>query len=252
MQLNSWPGLIAVILAVISFYGTTYLVIALNVGWRFGYWLASATFGALMVLLSIFWVVNPVGPRGEEPVWVPVAAARGTIAQASFGEQAFPSVSQYPSGPWQTPAEEEGEKTDALTSALTTCISTDPERLPEAQKEPCEAAQSLMPAEEDIPVIEGSAVSVAPEVSDVRFAEDNGAQLGQATVAPVTHDPRVADDPEEGETMGESFRFVAVYNQGSIVLPAYGSLFLSVLYAAFHLIGLHRAEQRKSSPIAAG
>lgn len=252
MELNSWPGLIAVILAVISFYGTTYLVIALNVGWRFGYWLASATFGALMVLLSIFWVVNPVGPRGEEPVWVPVAAARGPIAQASFGEQTFSSASQYPSGPWQAPDEAEQEKTDALSSAVTTCISTDPEELSDAQREPCEAAQALMPAEEDIPVIEGAAITVASELTDLRFAVDNGAELGQATIAPVTHDPRVADDPVEGEVMGESFRFLAVYNKGSIVLPAYGSLFLFVLYAGFHLIGLHRAEQRKMSPMTSG
>ncbi len=252
MELNSWPGAIAVILAVVSFYGTTYLVIALNVGWRFGYWLASACFGALMVLLSIFWVVNPVGPRGEEPVWVPLAAAKGPIAPATFHEQTLSSASQYPGGSWQTPAEDDAERSDALSSAVTACISTNPENLPDEQKEPCEAAQELMPADEDIPVIEGSAVSVSPEVSNVRFAEESGAELGQATVAPITHDPRVADDPIKGEVMGESFRFLAIYNKGSIVLPAYGSLFIFVLYAAFHLIGLHRAEQRKMSVIAAG
>ena len=38
MELNSWPGFFAVILALISFYGMTYLVVALNLGWRFGYW----------------------------------------------------------------------------------------------------------------------------------------------------------------------------------------------------------------------
>ncbi len=251
MALNSWPGLVAVVLSVISFYGMTYLVIALNVGWRFGYWLSSATFGALMVLMSIFWIVNPVGPRGEEPIWVPLAAARDEIKQASLGEQSFSSPPQYPSGAWKAPAEGDTVQTDALTSAVTTCLSADPEKLSGEEREACEAAQKLMPAEEDIPVIEGSAVAITPEVSDVRFTEDNGALLGQSRVSPVTHDPRVAtEDPETGKALGPSFLLLAVFDKGSIVLPAYFCLVIWVIYAGFHLLGLHRAEQRKLSPVA--
>jgi hypothetical protein len=73
-----------------------------------------------------------------------------------------------------------------------------------------------------------------------------------ATITPVTHDPRVADNPEEGEALGDSFRLVAVLDKGSIRLPAYGSLVIFLLYAGFHLWGLQRAEKRKLSPIAAG
>jgi hypothetical protein len=251
MELNSWPGAFAVILAVISFYGMTYVVIALNVGWRFGYWLSSACFGALMVLLSIFWIVNPVGPRGEEPKWVPLAAARDEIKQASMGDQTFSSASQYPSGSWHPAEEGDTEQTDAFSSAVATCVSTAPDKLVAEEREPCEAAQKLMPAKEDIPVIEGSAVAITPESSEVRFAEENGAMLAQATVTPITHDPRVAkENPEEGEAMGASFLLVAVLNKGSIVLPAYFSLVIWVIYAGFHLLGLHRAEQRKLSPVA--
>lgn len=247
MALNSWPGLIAVILSIICFIGTTYVVIALNVGWRFGYWLASACFGALMVLLSIFWIVNPVGPRGAEPHWAPLAAAEETISQAKLGEQTFASPSQYPTGPWQTPPDEEAERTDALSSAVTACISTDPETLPEAQKKPCSTAQDLMPPPKEIPVIDGSPVVVLPEVTNIRFARDQGALLGQAVITPLTRDPRVADDVEKGERMGEPFRFLAVYDEGSIVLPAYGSLLVFLIYTAIHMLGLHRAEQRRDS-----
>ena len=249
MALNSWPGLIAVILAVISFYLTTYAVIALNVGWRFGYWLVSATFGALMVLLSIFWIINPVGPRGDEPRWTPLAASSDRISQAAFGEQTFTTPSQYPSGPWQPPTGVLIEQADAFASAVATCISTDPEGLPEVEREPCAAAQELMPADEDIPVLEGAAVAVTPEVTDVRFTEEGGATVGQATVNPITRDPRIADDPEEGEALGESFRLLMIFNKGSLRLPAYGSLVVFLVYAGFHLYGLHRAEQRKLSPM---
>lgn len=251
MEINSWPGLIAVILAIICFYATTYAVIALNVGWRFGYWLSSASFGALMVLLSIFWIVNPVGPRGTEPRWIPLAAASEEISQATYGDASFSSPAQYPGGTWQEPTGDLAEQRDPLSSAVATCITTNPETIPEGEREPCTAAQELMPPDEEIPVIEGSAVSVTPEVTEVRFNEENGATLGQATVVPLTHDPRVAEDPDAGEPMGDPFRLVMIFDEGSIRLPAYGSLAVFVLYAGFHLFGLHRAEQRKMSPVAA-
>lgn len=249
MALNSWPGLIAVLLAILSFYVTTYAVIALNVGWRFGYWLTSACFGALMVLLSVFWVVNPVGPRGAEPRWVPIGAGE-EVSQATFKDQTFSSAPQYPSGAWRSPAGSLVAEREPFSSAVTTCITTDPESLPEVEREPCSAAQELMPADEDIPVLEGSAVAVQPEVQDIRFAEENGATIGQATVLPVTHDPRVADDAEEGEALGDPFRLLLVFDMGSIRLPAYFSLLIWLMYAGFHLYGLHRAEQRKLSPAA--
>src|SRR5918992_4589590 len=109
MELNSWPGLIAVILAVISFYLTTYAVIALNVGWRFGYWLTSACFGALMVLLSIFWILNvrtdqAVGPQGALPRWIAVAAGP-ELERVEFEGEALTAPAQFPSGGWEEPEE---------------------------------------------------------------------------------------------------------------------------------------------------
>jgi hypothetical protein len=43
---------------------------------------------------------------------------------------------------------------------------------------------------------------------------------------------------------------VAVLNKGALRQPAYGSLFLFLLYTGFHLWGLNRAEKRKLSPVA--
>ncbi len=249
MELNSWPGAIAVALAIISFYGTTYLVIALNVGWRFGYWLASACFGALMVLLSLVWVINvqpdqAVGPQGELPHWVAVAA--GTeIGPVTFEEQTFQSVSQYPGGPWVA-AEEGDERIDALGSAISPCVTTDPEKLPEAEREACADAQSFWPDEKKIPVLDGAAVAVLPKVTDVRFADDGGV-LAQAKVTPVTFDPRVTKDID-GEALGPTFRIVAVLDAGSVGRPSQMSLLIFLLYEAFHLWGLNRAEKRKLSP----
>jgi hypothetical protein len=251
MALNSWPGLMAIILAIISFYGMTYVVIALNTGWRFGYWIAGATFGALMVMLSIFWIANPVGPRGEEARWVPLAAASDRISQVTFGEKSLSTPSQYPGGPWEPAAQGDTVQGDALSSAITNCITTLPKKLEKDLKKACLAAQGLMPPKDSIPVIEGSAVAIQSEAKDIRFATDGGALLGQATVVPTTHDPRVAKDPIKGRPMGDAFRLLAVYNKGSLRVPPFVSLFLWGIFFAFHLWGLSRAERRKLSPIAA-
>jgi hypothetical protein len=196
VALNSWPGLVAVILAVICFYGTTYLVVALNTGWRFGYWITSACFGVLMVLLSIFWIVNttpanPVGPHGAAPRWVPAGAGKA-LTQVTFKGEPVRAASQYPTGPW-TPAPEGNELAEEFTAAMTTCLTTNPESLASDEREVCQAAQELMPAEEDIPVLEGTAVPVTPQMTEIRFAEENG-QLAQAVVRPVTTDPRVSKE----------------------------------------------------------
>jgi hypothetical protein len=244
MQINHLPGLIAVILAVICFYGTTYLVIALNLGWRFGYWVTGAVFGALMVLLSIFWIINPVGPRGEEARWVAIAAGK-QVSQVSFKDKALTTPGQYPGGSWRA-AQKDDEQADAFSSALTTCISTKPEKLPEEEKEPCLQAQSLMPQTEDIPVLLGSAVAVLPQVTDIRFAEEGG-NLAQGTVRPITLDPRVTKDPK-GKLLAPPFRIVAILDKGSLRLPPLASVGLFLVFFLFHLRGLDRAEKRKLNP----
>ncbi|MEX2393645.1 MAG: hypothetical protein WD826_04090 [Actinomycetota bacterium] len=249
MEINSWPGAIAVILAIISFYGMTYVVIALNVGWRFGYWLSSACFGALMVLLSIFWTINvteeqAVGPQGATPRWIPVAAG-AEVQQATFGEQTFTAPARYPTG-WEQP-EEEDTRVEKISSSIANCITADPSEHAEPERTACETAQSLMPKNVDIPVIDGTPVTVTPEVTEPRFTEDNGAVLAEATIVPLTKDPRVTEDPA-GKPMADPFQIALVLDKGSVGLPTYMSLVIFAIYFAFHLWGLNRAEKRKLQP----
>lgn len=252
MEINHPAGIVAVLLAIISFYGMTYVVIALNTGWRFGYWISGATLGALMVLMSIFWLVTALGPQGTEARWVPLDAADGRIAQVKVGDKTFTSVSQYPSGPWKPAGEGSGleELADEFESGIINCLTTAVEALPERDHTVCEGAQKLLPPDEDIPIIDGTEVVMLPELEDVRIAEDGGASFAQGTVLPITHDPRVAKDAEKGELLGEEFRIVAVRDKGSMRVPAMASIVIFLIFTAIHLLGLHRAEQRKMSPVA--
>jgi hypothetical protein len=261
MGLEHPAGVVAVALGVISFYGMTYVVIALNTGWRFGYWIASSTFGALMVMLSLLWLVNPVGPRGSDARWLPLAASRDRIAQVTFKDKPLTTPAEYPSSPWLSPKQAKFvqqhflqrvsliEQGDALVSGITNCISTKPALLDEAEQKPCTEAQKLMPPPEKIPVIKGSPVAITPEAKDVKFTQENGALLGQTTIVPTTHDPRVAKNAIKGQEMGPSFRLIAVYDKGSVRKPPFVSAILFSLFFAFHLWGLNRAEKRKLSPI---
>lgn len=254
MEINFPQGIAAVVLGLICFFGSIYVVVALNTGWRFGYWLSSACFGGLMLFLSTFWLITALGPRGAEPVWIPVAAAEETVSQATVGEQTLSSTGEYPGGGWEPAGDADGiaeGESDALTSAVTSCLSTPEEDLPEQIAETCTTAQGFLPASDDVPRIEGIAVVAVNDFRDVEFTTEDGTQLGQVTVVPITRDPRLAEDPEVGIPVGDAFRVVAYHDLGSLRLPALASFVLSVLYFAVHLWGLNRAEKRKLSPVAA-
>ncbi len=244
---NYPQGLFAVILAVISFYGMTYVVVALNLGWRFGYWVCGATFGALMVMMSIFWLQNPVGPRGNEAKWSPVSSASETITQAKYKNQSLSAPSTYPTAPWAEP--DDKSKADSLASAIQSCLTSLPAALAEDEKEPCLAAQKLMPDPKKIPVITGSAVAISPEVKDIKFARDGGL-LSEAVVTPVTHDPRVAKNAKKGQAMGPPFKVLFIYDYGALRQPPLVSLIIFGIYFLIHIVGLSRAEKRKLSPAA--
>jgi len=242
---NFPQGMIAVLLAIICFYGMTYVVVALNTGWRFGYWICGATFGALMVLLSIFWLVNPVGPQGNTATWVPVASAQQTITHATYKNESLTAPEQYPSSPWTKP--DDVGRASALTSAVQTCITTAPAAFTPQEKKPCGDAQSFMPPVKSIPVLNGNAVAIQTKVENIKFASDHGL-LTETTVTPVTHDPRIAHDPINGKVMGPSFKMLFIYDYGALRLPALMSLVIFSIFFLIHITGLNRAEKRKLNP----
>lgn len=252
MGLEHVNGLIAVILAVVCFIGMTYVVIALNVGWRFGYWLSSACFYALMFMMSIFWLETGLGPQGHEGTWLPVAVSRTPLAQATFKDKPLQTVGSYPSAPWApgSKANKLDAEPDPVSSSVQDCLTTAPEELSASLKQTCEQAQTLLPPEDKIPVIDGSAVSVQPEVQDLRFATDNGALLALGKIVPLTRDPRVAKDLKKGKEMGPAFYALLVKDKGSLRVPPLMSCLIFGVLLGVHLAGLNRAEKRKLSPVA--
>jgi len=245
-------GLIAVVLAVISFIGMTYVVIALNVGWRFGYWLAASCFFALMFMMSIFWLETGLGPRGTEGSWVPLAVSRTPITQAKLKAQALSSPGSYPGSPWAagTKKNKLDAEPDAVSSAVQDCLTTPAAQLHGPQAATCKQGQSLLPTTDQIPVIAGSPVAVTPDVRGLEFTKDNGALLALGQVYPITKDPRLTNDLKNGKQLAPQFYILLVKDLGSLRLPPFASMLIFGILLAFHLAGLNRAEKRKLSPVA--
>jgi len=95
-------GIVAVVIAVLVFIGSVWLLLSLVLGGRLAYWLtASITFG-IMVILSIIWFGSKLGPKGAETTWIPVGAGSGIQEVKGFGETY--ELGEYPNGSgWEAP-----------------------------------------------------------------------------------------------------------------------------------------------------
>jgi len=244
-------GLIAVLLAIVCFYGMTYVVIALNVGWRFGYWLAGSVLFALLFMMAIFWLETGLGPRGVEANWVPIAVSRTQITQASLKGKPLQDPGSYPSSPWApgTKANKLDAEPDNVSSAVQDCLTTPPAEIAGPQKSTCQQAQSLMPAANTVPVLAGSPVAIVSDVRELKFATENGAITAMGKIVPISRDPRLTKDLKLGKQLGPAFFLLLVKDKGSLRMPPFAAFLIFGALLAFHLAGLNRAEKRKLSPV---
>ena len=67
-------GILIVLVGVVVLMGSTYLILATNVGARLGFLVAlTGLFGWMVILTLIWWLTPPaIGPRGNIPTWKPV------------------------------------------------------------------------------------------------------------------------------------------------------------------------------------
>lgn len=67
-------GILIVMVGVVVLMGSTYLILATNVGARLGFLVAlTGLFGWMVILTLIWWLTPPaIGPRGNIPSWKPV------------------------------------------------------------------------------------------------------------------------------------------------------------------------------------
>lgn len=214
-------GWLAVLMGFVLFFGSVFMLLGAIFGWRMGYLLTATGLFGFMLLLSALWAFGApgtprfLGPKGQLPHWVGLAAGRSLQAEA------YP-IERYPAEPWTAPGE---------VPALT------------AEVEPVTLAVQEFLAEEANRELRRQGVpgEVAPEdfaVQDIRFATVEGTQLAVARAFAETGGPLV---------------LVAAYKDpGNEPLPSYLFLIASAIGFAAHLPFLDRAERRRREVLTGG
>ena len=218
-------GVGVVLMALILFVGSVYLVLTAVLGRWMGYLVVMVAFSGWMILLSALWAFGfysqgpdtPVnlGPRGAEPAWVPLLASTG---ETSDRYEAFRS---YPGEPWKEPASGASAEVQSVTGIVTDFLAE-------------QANEEL-----EIPHTDPSAVTgVDFAVDDLHFATVGGTELAVAQAHFLDGGPLWT---------------VSLYHdEGSV--PRYSYMFLagSVILFAVHLPLLDIAERKRKDFLTGG
>ncbi len=68
-------GVLVVVSGIVLFCGSTFMLLATNVGARLGFQIAAAALAGIMVLLSTLWLTTQTpltSPKGRTPLWMPI------------------------------------------------------------------------------------------------------------------------------------------------------------------------------------
>jgi hypothetical protein len=79
-------GILSVLVGVVVLMGSVYLLLGTNVGNRLGFLLAVTGFFGWMVIMGLFWWIQPsaTGPAGQAPAWVVTEVNYGDLSQANL------------------------------------------------------------------------------------------------------------------------------------------------------------------------
>lgn len=84
-------GLLTVLAGFVLFCGSTYLLLATNLGGRLGFLVSAAALTGIMVLLSALWLTSNTplnSPKGREPRWTPVSCDGSGATSTTCGSLA--------------------------------------------------------------------------------------------------------------------------------------------------------------------
>ena len=171
---SDWCGITVLIASMVLFPGTVWLITSAIFGARMGYLISATGFFAFMLILSALWVFGApgtpkyLGPKGELPAWVPLAAGQDLTSQT------VPLVEDYPAGPWQT-AKEAGVtvEEEPATLAFQEFLAEEAN----AELEGAGIEGELEPAEFTVEGLRFTEVEERPVAMAVGFATDGGPEV---------------------------------------------------------------------------
>jgi hypothetical protein len=215
-------GTLVVVMAVVLFCGSVYLLLSAVFGLRMAYLVAATGLFAFMIILSAIWAFGApgtpkyLGPKGKLPAWV--AVGEGITLRSPTD----PVIEKYPQNPWRTPG-----TGDPLAPEVEPATLAFQDLLAE------EANQELRQA--------GQQGEVAPadfQVTELRFTEVDGRTLAAARAFATAGGPEVV--------------VVGYKDEGDEATPSYAFLIASILGFAAHLPFLDRAERKRKEILTGG
>jgi hypothetical protein len=227
LRCDEFVGWLTVIMGIVLFVGSVYLLLAAVFGPRMGYLvMATALFGWMMILSSLwafgFWsqgtdTPTNLGPRGPEPHW----AAFGAGVQVASDDYAV--VTKYPGSPWVEPSGPDDDRTASIGTVTT-------------------AVQDFM-AEEANKQLEkaGSDARVEPTdftVTDIAFTSVDGTSLAGARAYFTQGGPKVT--------------VFAYHDSGNVPLYSFMFLGASIILFVVHVPFLDRAERKRKAVLTGG
>jgi biotin carboxyl carrier protein len=171
-----WKGIAITVAFIVIFVGSVWLLTAMILGAKLGYYVTGACLFGVMTLLSLIWFVTALGPKGEsgfwgdlgtETAWHPAAVAPDlTEVEARWGDW---EVADFPEGEgWTEPADDEAlADVDSLGSELENAR-------PVMDALVQEAVSSIPGVREDVADMVGGEIALDPEkfaTTDVMMKE---------------------------------------------------------------------------------
>jgi hypothetical protein len=236
-------GSLAVIMGIVLFIGSVYIVLAAVVGPRMGYLVLAVALFGWMVLISALWTFGApgtpkyLGPRpsgpgsGAEPHWQPLGVG------VQVASPRYPVVEEYPSKPWRVPTGGMTTSVEPLTAAITEFLA---ERANEQLGIPVERHIPEIAGGEPLEETEGPE-PILPEdftVTDVRFAAAGDVSLGAARAYFTEGGPEVI--------------VFAYHDTGNVKAYSWAFLATSIVGLAVHIPFLDRAEKKRKDVLTGG
>ena len=213
------------IMGFLLFVGSIYVLLAAIFGRWMGYLVMTVAFAGWMILFSSmwyfgFWAQGPttktnLGPRGEEPAWVPLSGG------LDAADDRYDTFATYPDAPWQAPTEAQVPSVLSVSSVVTTFLA--------------EQANEQLGLDETDP---GAILNTQFTIDNIRFAPD-----GDVSLAVV----------QAFFNGGGPLTTVTLYHDSGSV-PRYSLMFLfgSLALFAIHLPLLDRAEKKRKEFLVGG
>jgi hypothetical protein len=209
-------GVGVVLSGIIVFVGSVWLLLSMVLGPRLAYFVAASITLAFLLIISVAWSVNPLGPVGELPSWGPVAIGEDA-SQLEFGP-----ASSYPDSPWRVPSEE-----DATEQTQKSELETDAGDYFET---------ALTEGDLDVPAGSTGAAST----DETRFLEQDGDLFGAVTLEVTPPAGGGGGATAEPATVVTVLEYDPGDPLGRARIAVAGAFVLLVL----HLFGLSRSERR--------